>query len=122
MTNPINTALMNLIQTVHELNRPDFTVFLQYTGHIQSIEARYCAAGYETNKNAEYLRNVRLYDAFNDGVTDEQVAENIEEMRLKLVEASENNSEELERAKAKAEAADRAKYAELKAKFEKVEA
>lgn len=120
MTNPINKALADLIQTVNELNREDFTVFLRYSGHVQSVEVHYYAGGYENNpKNGTYLSDCYIHDAFNNSISDEQVAEGIEELRLELIEASENNEKEFVLAKAKAEAADRAKYEELKAKFEK---
>lgn len=122
MTNPINTALMNLISTVHDLNREDFNVWLQYTGHCNYIEVRFCACGYKTNQDPTYLNNAHLYDRFNDGLTEDDIAQSIETLRLSLIEASENNDEELARAKVRKEAAERKQYEDLKAKFEKVEA
>lgn len=123
MTNPINTALMNLMQTVNELNREDFSVFMRYSGHVQAIEVYYHSGGYKQNPhNGTYLPDCYIHDAFSDGISDDEIAQfNIEQLRLKLIEASENNEKEFALAKAKGEAAERAKYAELKAKFEKVE-
>lgn len=123
MTNPINTALMKLMKTVNELNRPDFSVFLRYSGHVQSVEINYHAGGYENNPNAPtYLPDCYIHDAFNDGISDEAVATNIEILRQNLILASNSNAEELARAKANAEAAERKQYEDLKEKFEKVEA
>lgn len=123
MTSPINTALMNLMKTVNELNRPDFSVFLRYAGHVKNVEIHYHAGGYENNPNGPtYLPEVYIHDAFNDGMSDNAIATNIEILRQNLILASNSNADELARAKAKLEAAERRKYEELKAKFEKGEA
>lgn len=112
MTTPpeLIQPILRVFATALQLNRDDFTVFVEFSAHINKISVRYYVGGWEYGKEA-YER----FEAYTNG---ESTEAEIEAIADRLIRASAENDALIKRQCAEKEEAERKMYEALKAKFE----
>jgi hypothetical protein len=102
--------LLQLVATALQLNRKDFTVFVDYSGHISKLSIRYYAGGWKPEST--YTGEIRVYTDGTEGEAE------IDAVGQKLVMASAENELLMEKMQLAKIESERREYERLKAKFE----
>lgn len=117
MTKEFKSELAKLLTLAVELNRPDFTVFIRYSGHVYQLGIDVHFGGWQPSSDANESSSIYVNDIDNDdGVPNE--IDVVKEAIKWLKEASEKNDIRATEAEKKKRDKKRAEYEELKAIFE----
>lgn len=111
MNKKFKKALSDLLILAVELNRKDFTVFVDFSGHVNWISVSIYFGGWQSHKSQDDSKTFHFGDDYEDD------ASYLQAIILWLKEASEVNETRAEESRIRKEEAERARYEQLKAKF-----